>query len=49
VKNIPEFNLKYGKNDTPILRAAEIDNHASFILQEYSSSMMVISMVKQML
>lgn len=38
MKNIPEFNLKYGKNDTPILRATEIDNHSSFILQEYSKS-----------
>lgn len=38
MKNIPEFNLKYGKEDTPILKATEIDNHASFILQEYSKS-----------
>lgn len=38
MKNIPEFNLKYGKEDTPILKATEIDNHASYILQEYSKS-----------
>ncbi|MBO4857900.1 MAG: ImmA/IrrE family metallo-endopeptidase [Treponema sp.] len=38
MKNIPDFNLRYSKEDTPILKAVEIDNHASFILQEYSKS-----------
>lgn len=36
MRNIPEFNIRYDKEYTPILKAAEIDNHASIFLQEYS-------------